>query len=158
MRYVEKIKTWDDNWNDVVRYEFFQDEYLKRQMCVPPNTTISQFIEKYFIEDAGTDQLLTNEPVRVVCYDNEGIGTGNKNVLLRYKEFDIYVNKKVLYNVTEDRLKTRYRLISERIKWHLLKDQHIHGLHFEYANEFNMWTKTVGYERYHLVFYFKTSV
>lgn len=158
MRYVEKQKTWDDNWNDVIRYEFYQDEKLKEQMCVPPQTTISQFIENFFIEDAGTDQLLTNELVRVVHYDSEGNGTGNKNVLLQYKEFDIYVKKSQLYNASNDRLKSRCRLIAERIKWILLKDQHIHNLHFEYENEYDMWTKTVGYKRYHIIFSYKTTV
>lgn len=125
---------------------------------MPPQTTISQFIENFFIEDAGTDQLLTNELVRVVHYDSEGNGTGNKNVLLQYKEFDIYVKKSQLYNASNDRLKSRCRLIAERIKWILLKDQHIHNLHFEYENEYDMWTKTVGYKRYHIIFSYKTTV
>ena len=158
MRYVEKQTTWDDNWNDVIRYEIYQDAKLKEQLCTPPQATINQFIENYFIEGSGTDQLQTNELVRVVHYDNEGVDTGNKNVLRRYKEFDIYVKKSHLYNASNDRMKSRCKLIAERIKWILLKEQHIHGLHFEYANEFDMWTKTVGYQRYHLVFTYKTTV
>ena len=157
-RYTEKLRTWDDNWNDVIRYEFFQDAPLKAQMCVPPKTTINQFIENYLIEDAGTDQLLTNEQVRVVYYDSEGTGTGNKNVLLHYKEFDIYVKKNVVYTATGDRLKSRAKLIAERLKYLLLKNEHIHNLHFEFNNEFDMWTKTVGYVRYHIVFSYKTTV
>lgn len=158
MRYIEKIKTWDDNWNDVIRYDFFQDTVLKAQMCVPPQTTINQFIENYFIEDAATDQLLTNELVRVTYYDNQGVDTGNKNVLLRYKEFDIYVKRTHLYNATTDRIKSRKLLIAERIKYLLLRNQHIRNLHFEYCNEYDLWTKTVGYSRYHLVFTYKTTV
>ena len=159
MRYVEKMKTWDDNWNDIIRYDIFQDAYLKELMCISPKTTIIDFVENYFIEDAsGTDQQLVNEPVRIVHYDNEGTDTGNKNVLLRYKEFDIYVKKTELYNATNDRLKSRCKLIAERIKFLLLHDFHIHDLHFEYENEFDMWTKTVGYKRYHIVFSYKTTV
>ena len=29
MRYVEKTKTWDDDWNDVIRTVFFKDAVLK---------------------------------------------------------------------------------------------------------------------------------
>lgn len=28
-RYVEKTVTWDDRWNNVIRYVFFPDEKLK---------------------------------------------------------------------------------------------------------------------------------
>ena len=157
-RYVEKTITWDDRWNNVIRYVFFPDEKLKTQMCVPEGTTINQFIENYFIEDAGTDQLLTDEKVRVAYYDSKGVGTGNKNVLNHYKEFDIYVQKPQLYNTTNDRLKSRAKLISERIKFLLLQNQHIQNLRFAYEDEFDLWTKTVGYVRYHLVFSYKTTV
>lgn len=29
MRYVEKTKTWDDDWNDVIRTVIFKDDVLK---------------------------------------------------------------------------------------------------------------------------------
>lgn len=29
MRYAEKIKTWDDDWNDIIRTVFFKDDVLK---------------------------------------------------------------------------------------------------------------------------------
>lgn len=29
MRYVEKTKTWDDDWNEVIRTVLFKDEKLK---------------------------------------------------------------------------------------------------------------------------------
>lgn len=158
MRYVEKLKTWDDRWNDIIRYEFFQDSELKTLMCIPPRTTITKFIESYFVEDAGTDQLLTDEVVRVTHYDDEGVDTGNKNVKLHYKVFDIYVKKSHLYNATNDLIKSRCKLIAERIKYILQKNYHIYNLHFEYGDEFDMWTKTVGYKRYHIFFSYKTTV
>ena len=157
-RYVEKIKTWDDNWNDVIRYEIFQDAELKKQMCVPDKTQIMDFILNYFIEDASTDQLLTDEKVRVVHYDEEGLDTSNKDVFVKYKVFDIYVKKNYLYTATSDRLKSRCVLIAERIKYLLLKNQYIHGLRFNYKDSYDMWTKTIGYQRYHLVFSYKITV
>lgn len=157
-RYVEKTRTWDDNWNDVIRYEIFQDTTLKEQMCVPEKTPIMDFILNYFIEDASTDQLLTDEKVRVVHYDEEGFDTTNKNVFIKYKVFDIYVKKNYLYTATNDRLKSRCILIAERIKYLLLKNPYIHGLRFKYKDAYDMWTKTIGYQRYHLVFSYKITV
>lgn len=158
MRYAEKQKTWDDNWNDVIRYEFFQNEKLKKYMCFPANGNILQFVNEYFIEDAGTDQLLKNEIVRVVHYDEQGVNTQNKNVFLKYKAFDIYVKKTYLNNATNDRLKSRAKLIAEELKNVLLKEQHLHCQHFDYVDEYDLWTKAVGYVRYHIVFSYKTTV
>lgn len=155
---VEKIQTWDDNWNEVIRTVIFQDQKLKEQMLIPEKTTIIQFIEKYFIKDAAPDELLTNEAVRIAHYDAQGYSTGNKNVRLKYKELDIYVKESVLYNATNDRIKSRCNLICERLKYLLQKDQYFCGLRFGYEDDYDMWTKVVGYKRYHLTLYYKTTV
>ena len=76
-------------------------------MLVPENTPIVSFITKYFIEDAATDALLTTENVRVNHYDEQGYETGNSNVIRKYKTFDIYVKESMLYNATNDRIKSR---------------------------------------------------
>ena len=107
MRYVEKTHTWDDNWNDVIRTVIFQDDKLKAQMCLPHDITINQFIEKYFIQDAAADEVVTTEDVRIVYYDTKNDRNSHKSARLKYKEFDIYVNRKVLYNASNDRLKSR---------------------------------------------------
>lgn len=96
--------------------------------------------------------------MRVNYYDEQGYDTGNKNVVRKYKAFDIYVKESELYNATNDRIKSRAALISERIKYLLLKQQVICGLHFDYKDEYDLWTKTVGYYRYHLVFAYRISV
>ena len=114
---VEKTRTWDDNWDDVVRSVIFKDDKLKALMCIPDGTTITKFIDKYFIEDENPDEILTDEKVRITYYDSPGRDTGNKNVFNRYKEFDIYVKQDVVHNATEDRLKKRYKLIAERLKY-----------------------------------------
>ena len=155
--YVEKIKTWDDNWNDVIRYILFPDAKLKELMMVPPKTTIVQFIDKYFINSAASDELLSDEKVRIVYYDTKGKNYGQKNVYLKYKEFDIYVREEFLYTATNDRLKSRAALIAERIKYLLLKKNSACGLHFCYEDEYALWTKTVGYRRDHLVFSYNTT-
>ena len=127
-------------------------------MLVPDGTPIVQFITKHFIEDAAPDALLTTETVRVNHYDTQGRDTNNKNVIRKYKEFDIYVKESVLFNATNDRIKSRAKLIAERIKYLLLKNQIVCGLHFDYRDEYDLWTKTVGYYRYHLVMTYRISV
>ncbi len=156
-RYVEKSRTWKDNWLNVVRYVIFQDEELKRLMCVPADTPITTFVDKYFIEDMNGDEIMTNEPVRITYYDFYGPETNNKNVRKCYKEFDIYVKYDVLHTATMDRLQNRYDLIAERLRYLLLSKSRVQHLHFEYRDEYGMWTKTIGYRRYHVVFsYMKT--
>lgn len=158
MRYVEKTKTWDDNWNDVIRTVFFKDDVLKSLMLVPEKTPIVPFVTKYLLEDAAPDALLTTEDVRVSHYDSQGYETGNKNVIRKFKEFDIYVKESVQYNATNDRIKSRCKLIAERIKYLLLREPIVCGLHFDFRDEYDLWTKTVGYKRYHLTFAYRVSV
>lgn len=157
-RMVEKTRTWADNWNNVIRYVLFRDEKLRELMLIPEKATIIDFITKYFIEDANPDELLTDEKVRVICYDSEGSELRNPNVKLHYKEMDIYVKDDVLYNATDDRLQRRYRLIAERLKYLLLRQKHIQNLSFYFGSECNLWTKVVGYKRYHITFSYKTTV
>lgn len=156
--FIEKIKTWKDNWNDIIRYVIFQDTRLKELMMVPQETTVLQFIDKYFMELESGSEILTNEAVRILYYDGEGGSTGNKNVKRHMKEFDIYVREDVLHNATNDRLQYRYDLITERLKYLILNYCVEHGLRFKFEDSYNLWTKTAGYRRYHAVFSYKTTV
>ena len=159
MRTVEKTRTWKDNWNNVIRDVLFADDYLREQMLLPDECTVTQFIDKYFIEDENSDEIVTDELVRVVCYDSRGRDTGNQNVRLKYKEFDIYVRKDVLHTATRDRLQNRYDLIADRIKYLLLRHDCVCCLHFELEDDgYNLFTKAIGYKRYHIAFSYKTTV
>lgn len=64
----------------------------------------------------------------------------------------------VLHTATDDRLQNRYDLIAERLKYLLLREKSICGLSFSYEDDYNLWTKTIGYKRYHIVFSYKTTV
>ena len=109
IRYTEKTRTWKDNWNNVIRDVLFQDDVLMELMMIPEGTTITKFIEKYFVEDdESTTEILTDEMVRIVYHGSEGADFGNPNVKSRYKEFDIYVKKEALHTATRDRLQNRY--------------------------------------------------
>ena len=156
-RYVEKKRTWQDNWNNVIRNVLFPDDKLKALMLVPVGTDIVTFQKKYFIRDGSTDELLTNEKVRVVTYDEEGSFTFNKNVRVKYKNFDIFVSEDVEHTADIDRLRSRQILIAERIKYLLLRQQVVENLRFQYEDEYDMWTKTVGYKMYKLTFFYKTT-
>lgn len=127
-------------------------------MLVPEEANVIDFITRYFVEDANPDELITNEKVRIICYDSEGADSRNRNVKIRYKEMDIYVKDDVLFNATEDRMQRRYRLISERLKYLLLRQRYILHMSFYFEDEYNLWTKVVGYKRYHLTFSYKTTV
>jgi hypothetical protein len=80
------------------------------------------------------------------------------NVRAKYKEFDIYVRDKEMHTASNDRLKSRAELIAERIKFLLLREKNICGLRFLYEDEYDLWTKTIGYKRYHIVFSYKISI
>lgn len=158
-RYVEKTRTWNDNWNNVIRNEIFPDEKLKELMLIPKGTDILRFQDKYFIRDGSTDELLSNEKVRVVWHDDSmGRGLGSRKVHGHYKGFDIYVSEDVEHIATNDRLQNRQVLIAERIKYLLLRKKNCQNLHFEYEDEYDNWTKTVGYKLYKLTFFYITTV
>lgn len=157
-RYVEKTRTWQDNWNNVVRNVLFTDDRLKELMLVPEGTDIMTFQKKYFIRDGSTDELLTNEKVRVVTHDDPGSATWNRGVRLKYKMFDIFVSEDIEHTAETDRLKSRQVLIAERIKYLLLRQWDCEHLHFQYEDEYDLWTKTVGYKEYRITFFYKTTI
>lgn len=156
--YVPKIHTWKDNWNDIVRYVIFQDEQFLKLLCVKDNVSITEFIEKYFIQIKSGSELLTNEKVRILYYDDEGSDTRNKNVRGKTKQFDIYVRDDVLHSGSRDKLVNLYDLITERLKYLILNNCEKYGLRFKFYDSYNLWTKTQGYRRYHVVFSYNITV
>lgn len=127
-------------------------------MLVPAGTDILTFTQKYFLRDNATDELLTNEKVRVVYYDAQGMRTRNKYVLGRYRHFDIFVSEDVEHTATRDKLQSRQVLIAQRIKELLLQKKEQYGIRFSYEDEYDLWTKTIGYKLYHIVFFYMTNV
>jgi len=156
--YVEKTRTWQDNWNNVVRNEIFPDKKLKELMLVPEGTDIVKFTDKYFIRDGSTDELLTNEKVRIVHHDTEGFDTFNHGVKGKYREFDIFVSEDVEHTADNDWLRSRQVLIAERLKYLLLRKTNCQNIRFRYQDEYDMWCKTVGYKMYRITFFYKVTV
>ena len=102
-------------------------------------------------------ELITDEKVRIVAYDEEGSETWNSNVRVKYKNFDIFVKEDVEHTADVDRLRSRQILIAERIKYLLLRQPVVENLRFHYEDEYDQWTKTVGYKMYKVTFFYKTT-
>jgi hypothetical protein len=118
---------------------------------------IKAFIEKYFVEDVMPDELLTDEDVRILYYETEGVKLGNERVTKKYLEFDIFVKNAVLYTATDDRLRRRDKLIFQRLKTLLTVERYVRNLRFAYEDDYHLGVKTVGYRRYHAVFSYKQT-
>lgn len=127
-------------------------------MLVPDGTDILTFTTKYFIRDSSTDELLTNEKVRVIHGDTQGLRGVNRYVHGKYKHFDIFVSEDVEHDATVDTLQSRQVLIAQRIKELLLQKRNQYGIRFDYEDEYDLWTKTIGYKLYHIVFFYMTNV
>ena len=157
-KYVHKVQTWKDNWNDIIRYVIYPDPILRELMCLEGDIPITQFRDKYFTKGHNTtNEIVTDEKVRILWYDNEGRDSGNMNVRNRYKEFDIYVKNDVLHNATDDRLQFRYELIAQRLKELLIGTQYVRQMRFQFQDEYDLWTKTSGYTLYHIAFSYKVT-
>lgn len=147
---------WIRDWNNIIRYVIFQDQTLKQLMKIPPKTTIIQFIDKYFIRAGFTNKLLQDESVRVVYSDVQGYDTEVPNVKKNMMMFDIYVKLEDLHNVGEDRLMMRTQLIADRLTRLLTSERYLKntGYRFWIAGDWDAGTKTVGYARYTVAFYY----
>lgn len=156
--YVEKSHSWDDNWNDVIRYVLFKDDKLKELMCIPKDCTIIDFVDKYFIEDGSGTDVLTDEAVRIIYYDEPASGN-DPHVHHMYKTFLIYVNKDVLRTATEDRLQTRYDLIANRLKYLLLGRRYVQRMRYTLARDTHtLWTKAMSYRVARISFAYTTTI
>jgi len=44
-------RTWDDNWNSILRYVIFDDPIMQELMLLPKDINILHFVQKYWLED-----------------------------------------------------------------------------------------------------------
>lgn len=147
---------WIRDWNAIVRTVIFQDYGLKKLMKLPENTNIIQFIDRYFIRAGFTNKLLSDESVRIVYSDIQGHDTDVPNIKKNMLMFDIYVKLEDLHNVGDDRLLMRTQLIADRLMRLLTTDRYVKdtGYRFWIAGDWDAGTKTVGYARYTVAFYY----
>lgn len=156
---VDVTYTWEDAWNDIIRYVIFPDEKLKAAMAIPEESLedIQVFRDQYFVNDAMSDVLLTDEAVRICYYQDPGFSLNN-HVKRRLLRFDIYVKREHQYNVDAvDRLKQRQKVIARRLRDLLAGSDFVQGIHFEYEDEYDLPVKLPGYVRFHVYFSYKIT-
>ena len=147
---------WEKEWNNLIRYVFFRDEELKKLMKVPSDTNIVKFTDKYFIRAGFTNELLEHEPVRIIYSTVSSGDSGTPNVRRNLLLFDIYVKKDILRTATADRLLLRTDLIADRIDTLLRQTRYAgrSGYRFWPAGALDLGTRTVGYVRHMISYYY----
>lgn len=147
---------WIKAWNTIIREVIWHDHRLKVLMKIPPKTGILQFCDRYFIRAGYSNILLTDEVCRIVYSDVQGSDTDVPNVRKNMMTFDIYVKQEELHNTTDDRLMMRTHLIASRLEYLLTKDRYLAdtGYRFWIAGDWDLGTRTTGYARYTIAFYY----
>ena len=147
---------WINSWNKIIREVIWRDYDLKHLMKIPPKTGILQFCDRYFVKAGYANTLLTDEICRIVYSDSQGFDTSVPNVRKNMMTFDIYVKQEELHNVGDDRLLMRTHLIAERLNHLLTSERYLAdtGYRFWIAGDWDLGTRTVGYARYSIAFYY----
>ena len=147
---------WINNWNHIIRNVIFKDYELRRLMKIPSKTGVIQFTERYFIKAGYTNKLLTDEVCRIVYSDIQGSQTDVPNVKRNMMQFDIYVKNEDLRGVGDDGLVLRTHLIAERLYKLLTNERYLNetGYRFWIAGDWDLGTRTAGYSRYTIAFYY----
>lgn len=147
---------WINAWNTIIRNVIFKDYDLKRLMKIPAKTGIIQFTDRYFIRAGYTNKLLTDEICRIVYGDVQGSPEEVPNVTRNMMTFDIYVRNEELRNCGDDGLVLRTHLIAERLYKLLTQERYLAdtGYRFWPAGDWDMGTRTAGYSRYTIAFWY----
>ena len=147
---------WIKSWNKIIREIIWKDTELKELMKIPQNTNIIQFIKRYFVRAAFTNELLTDEVCRIVYSDTQGSDTNVSNVRKAMLTFDIYIKDEEMHNVGNDRLISRADLICEKLYKDLTFERYVAntGYRFWIAGDWDLGTRTVGYTRKTIAFYY----
>ena len=147
---------WVNDWNKIIRTVIFKDYELKRLMKIPKQTGVIQFTERYFIKVGFANKLLTDEVCRITYSDIQGSPTDVPNVKKNMLTFDIYVKNDDLRGVSDDGLLLRTDLIASRLDKLLRKTRYIAdtGYRFWPAGDWDLGTRTAGYTRKTIGFYY----
>lgn len=147
---------WIESWNKIIRNVIFRDYELKQLMKIPAKTGIIQFTDNYFIKAGHTNKLLTNEVCRIVYADVPGSPTDVPNVKRNMITFDIYVKAEEMRNVGDDGLLLRTHLIANRLNHLLTQERYLAGTGYRFwiAGDWDLGTRTPGYARYTIGFYY----
>lgn len=147
---------WIKGWNSIIRNVIFKDYELRKLMKLPSKTGVIQFTERYFVKAGYTNKLLTDESCRIVYSDVQASETDVPNVKKNMLQFDIYVKNEELRTCSDDGLILRTHLIAERLFKILTKTRYLNetGYRFWLAGEWDIGTRTAGYTRCKIAFYY----
>ena len=148
---------WIFAWNTIIRSVIFPDYELKKLMKIPNNTKITDFVKYYFIKAGYTNELLTNQDCRIIYGDVAGSDTDVPEIKKSMITFDIYVKTKNLYDTDQDdMLVSRLQLIAARLNFLLTQERYLRetGYRFWIAGDWDLGTRTTGYSRYTISFYY----
>ena len=147
---------WINAWNTIIRKIIFPDTELRQLMKIPAKTKITDFVKYYFIRAGYTNELLTNQVCRIVYGDIAGKDTNVPTVRRNMMTFDIYVKTDQMFNAGDDLLVSRSQLIAERLKKLLTQERYLYstGYRFWIAGDWDLGTRTIGYSRYTISFYY----
>ena len=120
-------------------------------MMIPANTNIVTWAKKYFVAEALCTELVTDEDVRILWYEDQSSRTSNPLVNNRKLCFDIYVKSEHNFDATNDLLRSRARMISQKLEEILTFPDIVGRVDFSYVDDYDIGTKMVGYVRHHLV-------
>lgn len=144
------IKSWSMRWDDILRDVLFPDEELAEYMMIPEGTDIITWTNKYFVDAELCNELVRDEDVRVLWYEEQSSHTTNPLVNRRKMCFDIYVKEEHIKDATNDLLRSRARMIAQKIQEILTWRDAVGQVSFMYVDDYQLGTKTVGYVRHHL--------
>ena len=117
---------------------------------------IVKFIDKYFVRNPAPDELITNEDVRI-CYGELAGRPIGKQMINKMLFFDIYVKNDHLHDVGNDMLVFRTDTICQKMKEMLTDKKQVCKIDFRYEDDYDLYTKMIGYTRHRIVFSQKIS-
>lgn len=120
-------------------------------MMIPEDTDIVTWVNKYFVDAAICTDLVEDEDVRVLWYEDQSSTTANPLVNRRKMCFDIYVKDEHVRDATDDYLRPRPRMITQKLIEILTLRDAVWQIAFMYNDDYDIGTKMVGYTRHHLV-------
>lgn len=145
------VKTWSMRWDDIIRDVLFPETELAELMMIPADTDIITWTNKYFVDAALCTDLVEDEDVRVLWYEDQSSKTTNPYVKRRKICFDIYVKEEHIRDATNDLLRSRCKMIAQKLTEILTLKDTVGQVAFMYDDDYAIGTKTVGYVRHHLV-------
>lgn len=120
-------------------------------MMIPDGTNIVTWMKKYFVSEALCTELVTDEDVRVLWYEDQSQHTNNPLVNNRRLAFDIYVKQEHDNDATNDLFVSRAKLIAQKLQEILTFPKVVGRVVFHYVDDYDVGTKMVGYVRHHLM-------